>query len=60
MLVGLSALKTVLPQLRHLQSIELLLVERPPEVFPNAELIQTIVSDFGDSCPSLKHMAMCE
>jgi hypothetical protein len=60
MLVGLGALKRVLPQLRHLQSIELLLVEGPPNLRPNTEQILGIVSDFGDNCPSLKHMAMCE
>ncbi|KIM82298.1 hypothetical protein PILCRDRAFT_475157 [Piloderma croceum F 1598] len=60
MLVGLGALKTVLPQLRHLQSIELLLVEGPPNLRPNTEQILGIVSGFGDNCPSLRHMAMCE
>jgi hypothetical protein len=60
MLNGLGALKTVLPQLRHLQSIELLLIDAPPNLIPNTDLIQGVVLDFGYHCPSLKHMAMCE
>jgi len=61
MLLGFSALKEILPQLQHLQSIELLLVEGPPNLSPNTQEIQGIVSSFRDDCLSLKHMvAMCE
>ena len=60
MLLGLGALKTVLPNLRHLESIELLLIKGPPNLIPNVDVIRNIISDFGENCPSLKHMAMCE
>jgi len=58
MLLGLGALKTVLPNLRHLESIELLLIKGPPNLIPNVDVIRNIISDFGENCPSLKHMAM--
>jgi hypothetical protein len=60
MLLGLGALKAVLPHLRHLESIELLLVKGPPNLIPNVNFVRGLVSDFGENCPSLKHMAMCE
>jgi hypothetical protein len=58
MLLGLGALKAVLPHLRHLESIELLLVKGPPNLIPNVNFVRGLVSDFGENCPSLKHMAM--
>lgn len=60
MRMGLTALRSVLPRMRHLQAIDMVLIDRPSNVTFNHDKMHKVVEDFGEACPSLRHVAACK
>ena len=60
MRIGLTALRSVLPRMRHLQAIDMVLIDRPSNVTFNHDSMHKLVEDFGEACPSLRHVAACK
>ena len=57
---GLTALRSILPRMHHLQAIDMVLVDRPSNVTFNHDSIYKSVEDFREACPSLRHVVACK
>ena len=57
MRIGLTALRSILPRMRQLQAIDIVLIDRPPNITFNHDSMHRLVEDFGEVCPSLRHVA---